>query len=221
MFEAATEFCEHHFSFSSLRLNPLVAEVEHGTPPQNRLLPPARWILCCLGLTGIVMLAAAFELQRVEDGRLFALSLPWDADPTFMEIQDAKNSAAEYRIPTVLFLALVGVVVTLNGPKRLAKTIQPSRAWRFLTALFLLSVLADLATTLWFFHDGGIDLELHPGIRLFGYAYGRTIGPLLGKTVQAIGVLGVAHIIGRGGIVLLSTITCLYALAAVYNISQM
>jgi hypothetical protein len=90
-----------------------------------------------------------------------------------------------------------------------------------LTALFQLSVLADLVTTLWFFHDDGIDLALHPGTRLFGYAYGRTIGPLLGKTVQAVGVLGVAHIIGRGGVVLLSTVTCFYVLAAVYNISQM
>jgi len=195
--------------------------VEHESPPPNRRLPAARWILCCLVLTGIVLLTAVFELQRVGEGRLFALSLPWDADPTLIEIQDAKMSAAEYRFPAVLFLALVGIVVTLNGPKRLAKPTEPSRIWRILIAVFLVSVLADLATTLWFFHDGGIDQELHPGIRLFGYAYGRTIGPLLGKTVQAIGVLGVAHVIGRGGTVLLSTVTCFYVLAAVYNISQM
>ena len=90
-----------------------------------------------------------------------------------------------------------------------------------LTTVFLLSVGADMVTTLWFFHDGGIDLELHPGIRLFGYAYGRSAGPILGKAVQAIGVAGVACVSGRIGSLLLGTVTCLYVFAAVYNISQM
>src|SRR5262245_31527822 len=86
---------------------------------------------------------------------------------------------------------------------------------------FAASVIADLATTMWFFHTHGIEFELHPGIRLMGYAYGRTIGPFAGKTIQAIGILLVSVLMPeqwRGKLLLLAAIG--YFAAAVYNLAQ-
>ena len=129
-------------------------------------------------------------------------------------------SALEYLTPAMLFPGIVGTIFALVGIGRL-RAPQPSQMRRVLTGVFLLGVLADLATTVWFFHDGGIDLELHPGIRFFGYAYGRTVGPIAGKAVQTLGVLAIARYSGRLGLVLLTIVTCFYAAAAIYNVSQM
>ena len=69
------------------------------------------------GLTSILLLTTVFELQRDENGRLFALALPWVTAPTSAKIQGARNSVTEYRFVAVLFLALIGIVGTLKGPK--------------------------------------------------------------------------------------------------------
>ncbi len=181
----------------------------------------SQWILCCLGLTGALLVIAWFELLRVEDGHLFAVALPWDAPASELEIRDARDSAAHFRLPALMLLGLVGTAAAFSGPKWFANSTRASRDLNFPTLIFLLSVMADLGTTLWFFHDGGINLELHPGIRLFGYAYGRSIGPVAAKTVQAIGILVVSRLMGRGRNILLVGVSCLYVLAAAYNMSQM
>ena len=80
---------------------------------------------------------------------------------------------------------------------------------------------ADLATTLWFFHTRGIQHELHPGIRLFGYAFGRTVGPVLGKALQLLGILAVASVLPRLAFSVLVLATATYAAAVAYNIAQM
>jgi len=152
---------------------------------------------------------------------LFAIRAPWDAAPTEFEKQDARDSAADMQLPAIVFLLVVGFVVTLAGPSRFQTPLSSGRRQRLLVLAFIVSVLADLGTTLWFFHDGGIDLELHPGIRLFGYAYGRTAGPIAGKLVQAAGILIVARWLGRGGSSLVAAVTLLYAAAAIYNVLQM
>mgnify|MGYP006240355203 CR=1 FL=1 len=50
--------------------------------------------------------------------------------------------------------------------------------------IFFVCALADLLSTLLFFSSGNIDHEFHPGIKLFAYAYGRTVGIVLGKAFQ-------------------------------------
>lgn len=53
-----------------------------------------------------------------------------------------------------------------------------------------------------------------------GYAYGRTAGPLIGKAIQAAGVLLLApHLRHRGRwLLILVTVVCIAA--AAYNLSQ-
>ncbi len=180
-----------------------------------------RWIVCGLLITGLLATAAWFELQRVRDGGLFLVSASWDTAATEIEKQDALRSAADMQWPAVVFLVIAGSAITLTGPARFQNRLQLSRTDRFLVAVFIISVLADLSSTLWFFHDGGIDLELHPGIRLFGYAYGRTFGPVAGKLVQAIGILAVACWLGRPGRVLMVIVSAFYLAASIHNVLQM
>lgn len=187
-----------------------------------KTVPPSRrWIAGTLVLTGAMLFAAWYELRRVEQGQLFAVSFSWDAPASSLEVQDAQATAADYLVPAMGFLTLAGVVVASAGPRRVIPAVAPSRLRRWLTVIFLASVVADLSTTLWFFHDGGVDLELHPGIRLFGYAYGRTTGPVAGKLVQAAGILLVSRLNDRAGLVLLGVVTCFYFSAAAYNASLM
>ena len=85
--------------------------------------------------------------------------------------------------------------------------------------VFAIAVLADLITTVRFFHSKGIVFELHPGIRLFGYAYGRSVGPVLGKSVQALGLLAVACLLSpRGANGLLIIASAAGGLAAIHNL---
>ena len=87
-------------------------------------------------------------------------------------------------------------------------------------SFFGLAVAADLVTTIYFFHVKGIIYELHPGVRLFGYAYGRTVGPILGKAVQALGVLAIASLLGSRGGWLTLAVGAIYLVAAIYNVSH-
>lgn len=190
-------------------------------PPHHAFRTRWRWIVGSLLVTGFLLLTARAVLNRVQRGELFLLAMPWDTPASSVEVIDARMTAEEYLLPASIFLGLVGLTVALAGPQRLAPSSPASRLEFRLTMIFLASAAADLVTTLWFFHDGGIDLEVHPGIRLFGYAWGRTAGPIAGKLVQAAGILLLCRVIRRGGLLPLITVTCAYTAAAVYNISQM
>ena len=133
-------------------------------------------VLVCVMCTVLLMVVAFFEIQRVEYGNLFVTALPWEDTPSTVETLDAAATARMYLVPALLFLGMIGMVVSFLAPRAIRQRAKLPTAWRPLVILFLLAVTADLATTLWFFHSRGIDHELHPGVRLFGYAYGRTVG---------------------------------------------
>ena len=180
-----------------------------------------RWKLICVASTALLMVVAFCELRRIEHGNLFLAALPWEDAPSEFEALDATASAKTYLVPAILSLGMIGMVVGFAAPSVIRQRRKMSDAWRPLLIIFLLAVFADLATTIWFFHSRGIDHELHPGIRLFGYAYGRTVGPVAGKAIQTVGVIGLSLCLVRPGLILLSVVTFFYFIAAVYNISQM
>lgn len=173
----------------------------------------ATWVVAFLALAGY----AYWQLNRVHQGHLFALALPWDRPPTLAEILDAKLSAQTYLLPAVIVVLTIGCVAAIMQPRLQLSTTKPSRMETGAIALFLVAAMADLLTTLRFFHQVGVNYELHPGIRLFGYAYGLTIGPIAGKAVQAAGVLIFAMFAGRGGIPLMAVVTLVYGAAAIHN----
>lgn len=163
--------------------------------------------------------AAHHQLQRLIEGRLYLLSLPWDAAATDVQIEDARQSAAENQWNAVLVILVLGVVLSVT-----ARSVCQPRHWQWnrpILLVFALSVLADLATTIWFFHGLGVEFEFHPAIRLCGYAYGQTIGPILGKTIQAVGVLYVAILLKNRGHWLLILVSTVYSAAAIYNAFSM
>ena len=180
-----------------------------------------RWTICCVLCTVFLMVISWIELRRIEGGRLFLAALPWDRAPSDVEVLDAKASATNCIIPAMLSLSMIGTLVWFAAPGVVLQQQKTSKVWRPLMIAFVLAVLADLVTTIWFFHARGIDHEFHPGIRLFGYGFGRTVGPIAGKTVQAAGVIAVCLCWHRARLVLLSVVTLIYSVAAVFNVSQM
>ncbi len=180
-----------------------------------------KWILSVVTCTALLMALAFLEIERVGRGELFVFSFPWDRAPSQSELNDAKRSARESLLPALLSLAMVGLITGYAFPKRRRSTQTLPRFWRLPLLLFALAVLADLGTTLWFFHVRGVDHELHPGIRLVSYAYGRTVGPVLGKLVQAVGILMLSSLFARHGGTLMISVTPLYFIAAIYNFSLM
>ncbi len=179
------------------------------------------WWAACVAGTFVVAAVVYGELARLQQGQLFAFSLPWEQPPTSLEVLDAHNSARSYLWPAFAGVGLSGIVVAYAAPKLRSGGKIPYPAWPRLAMLFLAAALADLTTTIYFFHAVGVDHELHPGIRMFGYAYGRTMGPVLGKMLQALGVLGLSWIFGRAAsISVLVTASLLYGLAAMYNLAQ-
>jgi hypothetical protein len=172
-------------------------------------------ILLTVVAVAVALLAYA-ELQRVAQGRLFLFAMPWDAGASRVELIDAKRSAETYLPGAILAISAVGLL-TVYLSQITRPDAKSNKVSKLLLAMFVVSVAADLASTLWFFHANGIDHEVHPAIRLFGYAYGRTVGPILGKLLQATGLLLLALWLPRYGSSIILAATCLYLAAAVYN----
>jgi hypothetical protein len=174
----------------------------------------SRWLLfCTIGLL-VTSWLAFYELNRIENGRLFLFPLPWDAPPSEIEILDSQHSASQNKYLAIAALVGIGVIVAATGP--VAFQVQQLSSWTL--AIFALAVVADLGTTIRFFHSHGIENELHPGIRLFGYAYGRTVGPILGKSLQTLGVLLIARLFKQHAPSFVRVVAMIYLAAAIYNI---
>lgn len=188
------------------------------SPPKHTA--SLKWIL--LGCVATLTLAAVadFELQRLSNGHLFLLKMPWELAPSEVETEDARQSATENRIPAFLAIIVIGFIVVATGSGVSSRLTKERLLSRFVLSLFAVAVIADLLSTIWFFHSLGVEFEFHPAIRLFGYAYGRTFGPIAGKLIQAAGIIYVSALLKERGRYLLYVVSAAYLAAAVYNISQ-
>lgn len=148
------------------------------------------WIAvgCCLWLT------AWFSLDRVRNEKLFLFPLPFDRAAFAVEIHDASTAARTWTIPALVFLfvATAATAVSVRDDpveatgkfcRRLRSQFQlhPKLCW-----LFAVASVGDFISTALYFHFHRIDDELHPGIKLVTYAYGLSIGCLIGKFIQAL-----------------------------------
>ena len=176
-----------------------------------------KWECIVVMIGCIVAVIAAVEILRVAHGSLFLFPMPWEDPPQLAEIIDAKTTARVYLLPGLLFLISVAFIVALHGRHVIMHPNQLVKQPLIILVPFLFSASADLLSSLWCFHMVGIDSELHPGIRLFAYAYGRTIGAVAGKSVQVIGILGLAAMVKRIARPTIVIATVLYAGAAIYN----
>ena len=183
--------------------------------------PNLWWPVTVALLTTVLVLLAHFELERVAQGELLLFALPWEAKPATVEIVDAKLSVRENQTSAIIALLIMGIAVMLTGPMA-KKSLDERRPMirSNMAKIFVFAVIADMLSTIWFFHVQGIDFEFHPAIRLFGYAYGRTFGPVAGKLIQAGGIIYVAVLLkGRASFLIYLT-SAVYLAASIYNVSQ-
>lgn len=171
-----------------------------------------------LAVTTILVCLAYVELTRIRERNVFLFSLPWDAPPTWVELHDAAESANRYFAPAI---AVVIAVTTLTFVA-IQAGVSPSikRLPKNFLFLFIVSAVADAVTTLYFCHISGLQREIHPGIRLFGYAYGRSTGIFFGKIVQVIGILAFSTCLGRANAIFLAIAAGLCSFAAIWNLTQ-
>jgi hypothetical protein len=90
--------------------------------------------------------------------------------------------------------------------------------YRLLLALVLLASLADMASTIYFMLSRGPAAEGHPAVRMFAEAYGPVFGPLLGKSVQFLTLIGVTVFLRRWALFIFIPTIILYTWAAWYNV---
>lgn len=163
-------------------------------------------------------------LSRLRSGHLFLLAIPGDAAASETEIADAALSAKLYSWPAYIVISVIWVLLASawdRAPNSEANWAEyRTQLWRmrWILGLFVIGTVADIATTLAFFHRDGVDQELHPGIRLVSYALGRSIGPIVTKLIQFAGVLLIASVFRRAAPYLLAAAGATFLLGALYNV---
>jgi hypothetical protein len=177
-------------------------------------------------VASIVLGLAGFTLARVRNQQLFLLRLPFDRAPFSAEIRVASQTARTWMFPALLFLAIAIAAVAVGSgrnPIAFAGTIGDHfrilwRTYPRICGLFLLACLADLISTVHYFHAYRIDDELHPGIKLVTYAFGLSIGCLIGKTIQAVLGLSICAFLPRIARPVLVALTLTYTAAMAWNL---
>jgi len=189
-------------------VNPQMLNRTRRVPLQTRLL-------VSVFLTLMLMGTMQWLFSRVAAGHLFLWPCPGDAVASMSERQDAIATVQTWRLAAFLATTLFGILFycgTLT-PRPSSRRRIPWGALFFL----LIATLLDGLSTLHFFHAQSIDLELHPGIRLSGYAFGRTTGPILGKGGQLAGLILIGQAIPAWKTQLYVTAAVLMLLAAAHN----
>jgi len=184
---------------------------------RNRLA----WLVIAL----TIFWAAWLSLKRVESGDLFLLALPFDSAPYELEVSDAVTSARQWTVPALAFLAAASLAILSSvrpGPIDAIHVLR-SRCWQLLEAhrrlclVFVLACVADYLSTVCYFHEFGITDEMHPGIKLITYAWGRSVGCLIAKVIQGGLVLLVCVLFPRFARAILLFAIVGYAGAAIWN----
>lgn len=177
-------------------------------------------VLLCFVLTITSGAYTWWQLVQIQQGQLFLVQLSGEKPASSYELFDAKRSATQFLIPAVLCVILLGGLALFLIIRWEQLKFTDSKTWKAVAAILIICAIIDLVTTIRFFNQQGVHLEVHPGIRLFGYAYGRTVGPFLGKTVQAIGIIFVSKLMGRAGTLLLTLVALIYLATGIYNSLQ-
>ena len=92
------------------------------------------------------------------------------------------------------------------------------RDFRVLVVVICLAATGDLVTTIMFMMKDGVDMEVHPAIRIASIVLGPVVGPLLGKAFQLLAIFVVTVYWRRGAKYVFIAATMMYAWAAWYNV---
>ena len=90
--------------------------------------------------------------------------------------------------------------------------------FRLAIAITCLAATADLVSTIMFMVKDGVDLEMHPAIRIASMVLGPIVGPLFGKAFQLLAVFVVTVYWRRGARYVFIAATMMYLWAAWYNV---
>lgn len=183
--------------------------------------------LAWLAILLSVLVMAWHSLQHVLQHRLFAWPLPVDSLEFPCECSDSATAARRWTVPAMMFLGAVAITILIavrTGPvesicwlrKRLDELF---RAHPLTLQFFAAACIADFSSTVHYFHEYGICDEVHPGIKLVTYAWGRTLGCLAAKLIQAAVGLLLCALLPKfaRGILLIATTG--YAIAAIWNLA--
>lgn len=181
----------------------------------------SKWAPCII----VVWIVAALSLAWLRQHHVFLLHLPFDREASQEEVYDARVMSRQWFPYVAIFLTLgAGVVVSVarSGPlETLSGLFRELRrqvaGQRMLYAAFAVTCLLDLATTWAYCQKYTLADELHPAIKLMGYAYGLTVGVVAAKLLQAALVLLMTVVLPRWGRLLLVVTMLGYAAAAVWN----
>jgi hypothetical protein len=203
-----------------------LASVRMGESLETKPRRGIPWVSVLGWIAGLISLelAATWLLWRLVQGRLFLVAMPWDAPASETELAEAAGSAKSYYWPAMIVIAviwgLIAVCSEVFTRKRVRDRPEKRSSWLFYVCLtiFVIGTMADIATTFAFFHRDGVDQELHPGIRLVSYALGRSVGPIITKLIQFLGITLISFRWRFLATYLFTLAGSIYLAGAIYNL---
>ena len=92
------------------------------------------------------------------------------------------------------------------------------KAYRWFLTVFVVAILCDAASTIYFMTSSGPDFEEHPAIRIVSMLFGPFVGPLIGAIAKILTGILVAIYCRRWAVHILLTVSILSFWAAWYNV---
>jgi hypothetical protein len=176
-----------------------------------------------------MLIVAWKSLRNVSQHGLFSYPLPVDPPEFPREWPDSATAATIWTMPAMVFLAVVSLTILTTvrmGPFETVRWLQQRLRELFQShpltlQFFAVACIADFASTVHYFHEYGITDEVHPGIKLVTYAWGRSLGCLAAKSIQAAIGLLICALLPRFARAILLVAASGYAMAAIWNAGLM
>jgi len=189
------------------------ADAESGRG--NTAAAGLRLVVSTAVVTLLALLTTFWLFRRMQRGELFLFRLPFDAPATVLERADAIHRAAVWLVPAMLTVCVLPGLAVWLWQRRPRETVPLCPRW--VVMLLVMATLADVLTTWNFFQAGMMQEEVHPGVRLLGYALGRTAGPVFGKGIQLAGICFVGRVVPKFRTLLFLGSSILMFAAAAHN----
>lgn len=181
--------------------------------------------LAIVSLLAVFLTGLAYALvDRLANGEIFLAAPLESTPPTALEQLDSRTRAQQSR-GTIVIVGIAGFVLTLSATfsKRIRDNARSlfSRRYFWLHGIVIAASVFDAGTTVHLVNIHGLQVEVHPGIALFGYAFGRTLGVVLGKLLQLLLIECIAVMLrGLRATILLIVYAAFCFAAALWNMGQ-
>ncbi len=92
------------------------------------------------------------------------------------------------------------------------------RQYKWLVIIFVLALICDGASTVYFMRETGPEYELHPAVQYLSELFGHVAGPIIGMTLKGIAGISLAIYLRKYAICIFVAASVTFFGAAWYNV---